>query len=46
MLEEGAEALLAEGDEATLGLYRDHLRGEGCVVDRAGWVVSVFGRAS
>lgn len=28
MLEEGAEALLAEGDAATMGAYRDHLRGE------------------
>lgn len=27
MLEEGAALLLAEGDEGTLGVYRDHLRG-------------------
>jgi len=29
MLEEGAEALLAEGDAATLGVYHDHLQGDG-----------------
>lgn len=27
ILEEGAEALLAEGDGATLGVYHDHLLG-------------------
>lgn len=30
-MEEGVEALLAEGDEATLGVYHDHLLG--CVSD-------------
>ena len=29
MLEEGAAALLAEGDAATLGVYHDHFRGDG-----------------
>jgi hypothetical protein len=45
LLEEGAAALVAEGDRATLGVYRDHLRADGCVVGSSdavvGWMIGL-----